>query len=198
MTLTDLPRMFISEREGWRDIQRMHPGVAKMLLAVVGPFSLLPPLMYAYANMAHPGAVFPLLEPAMSGGEAMLVGGIFFLVEIAMVYMMADLIRQIANGMSADPDYAQCFSLAAIAPVPLWLASLMLFIPSLWFNVAMVAVAWFGSAALIRHGVGALLEVDDPDAAHHIANRITFAGVIAWLALMVMLALIVSIILGWR
>jgi len=198
MTLTDLSRMFVSEREGWRDIQRMHPGITMMMLAVVGPLSLLPPLMYAYANMAHPGAVFPLLEPGMTGGEAMLIGGIFFLIEIAMVFMMADMIRQISNAMSCEPSYAQCFAMAAIAPIPLWLTSLMLFVPSLWFNVAMVAIAWFGSAALIRHGVGTLLEVDDAEAAHHIANRVTFAGVIAWLALMVMMALIASIIFGWR
>ncbi|QID16278.1 YIP1 family protein [Nitrogeniibacter mangrovi] len=198
MTLTDLPRMLFSETEGWRDIQRMHPGVTKMLLAVVGPLSLLPPLMYAYANMAHPGAIFPRLEPALSTNEALLVGGIFFLVEVAMVFMMADLIRQFANAKSLQPDYAQCFALAAIAPVPLWLTSVMLFIPSLWFNVIMLAAAWIGTAALIRHGVRSLLEVDDGELAHRIGNRITFAGVIAWLALMIMMALVVSIMLGWR
>jgi predicted DNA repair protein MutK len=112
--------------------------------------------------------------------------------------MMADLIRQIAGARSVDPDYAQCFTMAAIAPVPLWLASLVAFVPSLWFNVGMLAVAWVGSVAMIRHGVGTLLEVADADAAHHIANRVTFAGVVAWLALMIMMALVVSIILGWR
>ncbi len=197
MTLTDLPRMLISESDGWRDIKKMHPSVAKMLLAIV-PLSLLPPLMYAYANMAAPGAVFPRMEPALVMSEAFLIGGIFFIVEIAMVFMMADIIRQIANAASVQPAFEQAFTLAAIAPVPLWLTSLMLFVPSLWFNVAMLALAWVGTAALIRHGVRTLLEVDDGELAHHIANRITFAGVAGWVALMVMMALVSSMILGWR
>ena len=198
MTLIDLPRMFVSESRGWRDIDRLHPGVGKMLLAVVAPLSLLPPLMYAYANMAHPGAVFPLMEPAMSTGEAMVVGGIFFLVEVAMVFMMADVIRQIARWMSVYPDFDEAFALAAIAPIPLWLTSLMLFVPNLWFNAGMLALAWLGSAALIRHGVRTLLHISDTEQAHHIANRVTFSGVAAWIALMVLMSLIVSVVLGWR
>lgn len=198
MTLADLPRMLVSETDGWRDIDRMHPSVNRMLLAVAGPLSLLPPLMYLYANMAHPGAVFPLLLPALGAGEAMLVGGLFFLIELAMVFMMADVIRQIAQGLEARPDYAQCFALAAIAPVPLWLTSVMLFVPSMAFNVLMAAVAWIGTVALIRHGVRTLLHVEDGEAARHIANRVSFAGVAAWIGLMVVMTLIISMVLGWR
>lgn len=198
MSPADLPQMLISESRGWRDIDQMHPSVTRMLLAIAGPLSLLPPLMYFYAGMAHPGAVFPLLSPALGMGEAMIVGALFFLIELAMVFMMADVIRQIATGSGAQPTYAQSFSLAAIAPVPLWLTSLMLFIPSMAFNVLMLALAWLGTAALIRHGVRTLLHVDDSDAAHHISNRVTFAGVAAWIGLMVVMSLIISIVLGWR
>ena len=198
MTLNDLPRMFFSESRGWQDIDRRHPSVRTMLLAVVGPLSLLPPLMYAYASMAHPGAVFPQLEPALTGAEALTVGVVFFAIEVAMVFLMADVIRQIARAMSAQPTYAQSFALAAIAPVPLWLTALVLFVPSLWVNAAMLAVAWVGSAALIRHGVHTLIHVDDTAQAHRIANRVTFAGVAAWVGLVVLMALVLSIILGWR
>ncbi len=198
MTINDLPRMFFSDTRGWDDIDRRHPSVAKMLLAVAAPLSLLPPLMYAYANSAHPGAVFPLMEPALATGEALVVGGIFFLVELAMVFLMADVIRQIARSQSVYPEFGECFALAAIAPVPLWLTSLMLFVPNLWFNAGMLALAWLGSAALIRHGVHSLLHVSDAETAHHISNRVTFTGVAAWIALMVMMALIVSVVLGWR
>ena len=198
MTLTDLPRMLVSEADGWRDVERLHPGVSKMLLAVVMPLSLLPPLMYAYANMAHPGQVFPLLEPPLGLTEAWVVGSVFFVVEVAMVFMMADLIRQITQSMAARPGFAQSFSLAAIAPVPLWLASLALLVPSLWFNLAVGALAWVGTVALIRHGVAPLLHVADHDQAHRVANRITLVGMAAWIGLVMMMALIVSAILGWR
>lgn len=198
MSLADLPHMLISESRGWQDIDRKHPSVIRMLLAVAAPLSLLPPLMYLYASTTAPGAVFPALAPALGMGEALIVGGIFFAVELAMVFMMADVIRQIAQGSDAQPTYAQSFSLAAIAPVPLWLTSLMLFIPSMTFNVLMLAIAWLGTAALIRHGVRTLLHVDDADAAHHISNRITFAGVAAWIGLMVVMSLVLSLVLGWR
>lgn len=198
MTLADLPRMLVSERRGWQDIEQMHPTVGRMLLAVVGPLSLLPPLMYAYGNMMHPGAVFPIMTPALSMGEAMVVGGLFFIAEIAMVFMMADLIRQIARQGSVQAHYAQTFTLAAIAPVPLWLASLALFVPSLWFNILAAGAAWIGTVALIRHGVKPLLQVEDADQAHGMASRITGIGVFAWIVLMMVMALISSVILGWR
>ena len=198
MTLTDLPKMLISETHGWRDIDQMHPSVTRLLLAVAGPLSLLPPLMYFYASTAHPGAIFPMLAPALGMGEAFVVGGVFFLVELAMVFMMADVIRQIARTMETKHTYAQCFSLAAIAPVPLWLTSMMLFIPSMAFNVLMLAIAWIGTAALIRHGVRTLLHVADESAAHRMSNRITFAGVAAWIGLMVVMSLVLSMVLGWR
>ena len=82
--------------------------------------------------------------------------------------------------------------------MPLWLTALVLFVPSLWVNAAMLAVAWVGSAALIRHGVHTLIHVDDTAQAHRIANRVTFAGVAAWVGLVVLMALVLSIILGWR
>jgi Yip1-like protein len=196
MSIASLPKMFVSETEGWTDVVKIHPSVYKLFFALVVPLSVLPPLMYAYAGLGHPGAVFPLTEPPMTGREAALVGGAFFLIELATVAFMAMVIRQIGNAHGLDTPYENAYALAAIAPVPLWLASLALFIPMLWANVAVVAVAWIGSVALIRHGVRPLLGVGDVDEAHAMANRVTMAGVAAWIALMVVLALLMSVFLG--
>lgn len=198
MTPASLPRMLVSESEGWNEINRIHPGVMKMLLAVVVPLSLLPPLMYAYATLFYPGQIFPALEPALSGGETFLVGGAFFVAELLMVFLMADLIRQIAASHDAQSGFENTFALAAIAPVPLWLASLALFVPSLWFSVIAVAAAWVASVALIRHGVRPLLHVADGDKVRDVANSVTMAGVAGWVGLMVLMALIISAIIGWR
>lgn len=198
MTPANLPGMFVSESEGWNEINRIHPGVTKMLLAVVVPLSLLPPLMYAYANMFHPGQIFPAMEPPLSGGEALLVGGGFFIAELVMVFLMADMIRQIAASHRVIAGFENTFALAAVAPAPLWLASLMMFVPSVWLSVIALAVAWVGSVALIRHGVRPLLHVADRDQARDIASGITIAGVVGWIGLMVVMALMVSAIIGWR
>lgn len=196
MTIPSLPKMFVSETEGWNDVLKVHPSVSKIFWSLVVPMSLLPPLMYAYAGLGHPGAVLPQTEPPMSGGAAMLVGGVFFLIELATVAFMAMAIRQIGNAHGLATPYENAYALAAIAPVPLWLSSLALFIPSLWANVAVVAVAWVGSVALIRHGVRPLLGVADGNEAHAMANRVTMVGVAAWITLMVVMALLMSVFLG--
>lgn len=197
MSLNDFPAMLVSESAGWSEIVRRHPAAKRMLFALVMPMSLLPPLLYAYAEMAHPGAVFPLSVPALSGTHLLVTGMVFFAVQLAMVSFMAMLIQRMSMAHDHDPGYENAYALAAIAPVPLWLSSLALFVPSLAFNVAVVALAWFASAALIRHGVRPLLKVDDARKAHYIADMVTMAGVCAWIGLMVVSAAILSILLSW-
>lgn len=197
MSFAQFPAMLVSETEGWSDIDRSHPASRKLLLTLAAPMSLVPPLMYAYAEMAHPGAVFPLSVPAMSGLHLFVTGIVLFAVQLAMVSFMAMTIQRMAMGQDHDPGYESAYALAAIAPVPLWLSSLALFVPSLGFNIAVVAVAWVASAALIRHGVRPLLHVTDAQKAHYIANMVTMAGVAAWIGLMIVSAGVLSILLSW-
>jgi hypothetical protein len=42
-----------------------------------------------------------------------------------------------------------------------------------------------------------LFKLENPDQAHRIGNAITFIGVAAWIGLMVVLALLLSLALGW-
>ncbi len=186
MSFATFPKMLVSETEGWSDVARVHPSVSKLFMTLVVPLSLVPPVLYAFAELAHPGAIFPSMEPALMAREAFWVGGLFFLAELAAVAFMANVIQQIARSHQCDTNYASAYALAAIAPVPLWMASLALAIPSLW------------AALLIRHGVRPLLAVHDPELAHRLANRITFVGVMAWVGMMVVMALLLSVVLGWR
>lgn len=197
MSPASLPKMLLSEREGWSDIARIHPSVIKLFASLVVPLSVIPPLMYAYAEVMHPGAVFPLTRPAPTAGDLFVTGTVFFVVELAMVFFMGMLIQEVAESMDVTVPYEDAYTLAAIAPVPLWLSALALFVPSLWFNVAMVALAWIGSVALIRHGVRPLLHVDDERKAHYIANLVTVGGVGAWISLMVVAAVVLSLFLSW-
>lgn len=198
MTLASLSKMVASESEGWLDIARIHPSVARLFAFYVVPLSLIPPLMYAYAQMVHPGAVFELVEPPLSVGELATVGGVFFLIELANVALMAAYIQQLSGMADARPDYAAAYALAAIAPTPLWLSALALFVPSFWFNALAVLAAWAATVALIRHGVRPLLNVADEGKAHRLANAITAAGVAAWLALLLVFLMLLGMALGWR
>lgn len=198
MSLASLPRMLLSETDGWSDIVRMHPSVQKLLFFFVVPMSLIPAVMYGYAELLYPGRVFPLVEPTLSVREAMVVGGIFFVAEVAMVFLMAVFIQQVAESIDIPVGYESAFTLAAIAPTPLWLSSLALFVPSLWFNVLAVAVAWVGCVALIRHGVRPLIGLQDAAKVRWMSLVVTFIGVAAWGALMIVLTLLLSLLIGLR
>ncbi|MGE5469568.1 MAG: Yip1 family protein [Bacteroidota bacterium] len=196
MSFAQLPAMLISETEGWSDIAHRHPSAQRLLFTLVMPMSLIPPVMYAYAERMHPGAVFPLSVPALTDMQLLVTGFVLFAVQLVMVSLMATLIRNIAVTQDHDPDYQNAYALAAIAPVPLWLSSLALFVPSLGFNVLVVAVAWAISVALIRHGVRPLLQVADTRKTHTIADLVILTGVAAWIGLMILAAALLSLLIG--
>ena len=195
MSFAHLPKMLASETERWSDIAQSHPAAKRLLFYLVAPMSLIPPLMYAYTELVNPGRVFPLSVPAMSGFQLWVSGVVLFAVQLAMVSFMAMLIQRMAIAQEHDPGYEAAYSLAAIAPVPLWLSSLALFVPSLSFNVMVVAAAWVATVALIRHGVRPLLKVEDIRKSRYIANMVTLAGVAAWVGLMIISAAILSMLL---
>ena len=74
-------------------------------------------------------------------------------------------------------------TLAAIAPIPLWLSSLALFVPSLLINMVIGILALFGSTGLIYHGVYALFHMRENLQALQMATVIAGAGLFAWLVL---------------
>ncbi len=195
MSFAQLPKMLTSETQGWSDIAERHPAANRLLFCLVMPMSLIPPLMYAYSELANPGQVFPLSVPALSGFQLWISCFVLFAVQVAMVSFVAMLIQRMATAQDHDPGYEAAYSLAAIAPVPLWLSSLALFVPSLSFNVMVVAAAWVASVALIRHGVRPLLKVTDVQKSRYIANMVTLAGVAAWFGLMIVSAAILSMLL---
>ena len=198
MTLTHMTRMFLSETEGWGDLIKVHPLPRQLLWSFVVPMSLIPPVMYAYAELVQPGKVFPALVPHLAGGEVFLVGGLFIFAELVMVWLMTGFIHQRMESLVGNPSYEGAFTLASVAPTPLWLAALALFIPSLWVNMVVVAAAWVGFAMLIRHGISPLLGISDESQVRRMANTLTFAGVMAWVSLIVVLELLISFVVGWR
>lgn len=198
MTLVNLPKMLVSESVGWPELSRIHPTVSRMFAFLVVPMSLIPPLMYAYAQIATPGAVFPLVEPPLERAELAVVGFVFFAIELANVALMASYIQQLGGVADVHPDYPTAYTLAAIAPTPLWLSALGLFVPNPWFNVLLVIAAWACSVALIRNGVRPLFAIADEHKALRLANAITAAGVAVWAGMLLLFMMLLGMLLGWR
>jgi hypothetical protein len=197
MLMNHIPEMLVSEKAGWEEIDRSHYSSRWFFRSLVMPMSLLPPVLYAYAELVHPGEVFPLSVPAMSAMQLLVSGIVFYGLQLAMVGYMAMLIQRMAKAKDHDPGYDGAYSLAAIAPVPLWLSSLSLLGANMGFAMLCVVLAWMTSVALIRHGVRPLLHIKDEKTAHYIANMVTMAGMVAWVSLLVVAAIILSILLSW-
>ncbi len=198
MNTHNLPKMLYSYSEGWQDVIQVHPSVSKMFASYVVPMSLIPSVMFLYSMLVTPGSVFPALVPEISFLEALAVAGTFFFVQLAMVALMASVIQQMGDVVDVKPGFEDAYMLAAIAPTPLWLSSLALFVPVMWFNALIGAVAWVASAALIFHGVEPLFKLENHSKSRLMASFILMAGVIAWAALLVVLTLLLSLAIGLR
>jgi hypothetical protein len=198
MNPMNLPKMFYSYGDGWLDLVRIHPTVAKLFTTYVMPMSLIPPAMFIYANLVAPGGVFPAQVPAFTGGEILAVAVAFYLAELGMVLLMGSLIQQIGDVVDIKPGYPESFMLAAVAPTPLWLCALALFVPSMAFNGVVLGIAWVASAALIYHGVDPIFRLEGHSKSRLMASVILMAGVLAWFALLAVLALGMSMVIGLR
>ena len=57
MNILQMPRMIFSFSDGWDDLIRIHPSIARLFALLVLPLSLLPPAMIYYAGGRY-GDVF--------------------------------------------------------------------------------------------------------------------------------------------
>lgn len=180
MNLMQTPKMIFSFHGGWDDLIRIHPSIARLFALVVLPLSLLPPAMIYYAGGSYGDA----FVPGVSTGQWHAAAGIFFFAELLTVPLMAWLIHVVARINNVPADYHECFTLAALAPVPLWISALALFVPSLFASVVVGGLALTCSFGLIYHGVSALFRMREDIRALQMATVISGAGLLAWLLLM--------------
>ena len=180
MNVLQIPRMIFSFSDGWDDLIRIHPSIARLFALVVLPLSLLPPAMIYYAGGGY-GDVF---VPGITPEQWHRVAGIFFLAEVLTVPVMAWLIHLVSRINNTATDYHACFTLAAIAPVPMWLSSLTLFVPNLFVGVVIGGLGLLCSVALIYRVVYALFSMKEDIKAQQMATVIAGAGLFMWLILM--------------
>ncbi len=180
MNPLQMPSMILSFHKGWDELIKHHPSVYRVFVLVVLPMSLLPPAMIYWAGGNY-GDVF---IAGVSPEQWHTAAGIFFLAELLTVPLMAWLMHLASRANKVAADFRECFILAAIAPIPLWLSSLVLFVPNLVVGVLIGGLALLCSLGLTYRGVYALLHMHEDVRALQMATVVTGAGLLAWLLLM--------------
>ncbi len=167
-------------RSGWFLLERIHPSLGRMLFGIVLPLSLLPPLMLYYAGVYHGDA----FAPGLADRNWTAIALVFFAGELATIAAMGAVIRWIARLNGFEASHTNSYLLAFAAPIPLWLSSLALFVPNLFFAGSVGILALVLSCFIIYHGVAMLLRVKEDIVAGSIAYGIIACGMMAWALLL--------------
>lgn len=181
MDLNTLARLPLTADEGWPELARRRPELHRLFFRVMLPLSLLPPLMLYYAGTHYPEA-FLRTAQQKNWSEVAIV---FFLAEWATLLGMGWLIREVASTYALSIDYHDAFMLAGIAPVPMWLSSLGLLIPSFWTNAVLATLGLALACALMYQGLKALGRRREEIVAASIVHIVIGAGLMAWALLLV-------------
>ena len=174
-------KLFFTPTKGWEDLMARQPSMHRLYMLHVIPFSLIPPLMIFIAGNKHSELFFELLP----GNKLIIVAIAFFIVQLAIVPVMASILRQLAEIAEAHPSYKDAFTLAAVAPTPLWMASLFLVVPNILVNIAITSLAMMAAAGFIYYGIPTVFKIKEQGHALLLFGAILMAGVTAWGVLMV-------------
>ena len=180
MSPSQVLKMFLSFHEGWDELIRIHPSISRMFVLLVLPLSILPAAMIYYAG----GNYGDIFSAGISPRQWHIAAGIFFLAELLTVPAMAWVMHLACRANDVTADYHQCFTLAAIAPIPMWLSSLVLLVPNLLVCVLVGALGLLASLAITYRGMYALFHMHEDLRAMQMATVVTGAGLLAWLVLM--------------
>ncbi len=193
MLARSLPRMLVSDQEGWTDLFRSPPSVPRILLTRVLPCAALPPLLCMYSVHTYPGAVLPAIAPASQPLAMVLLGLAAIGLQLAVVALMAGQIRLLANAPAQAFDAGigerEALAFAAIVPLPLWISSVALLVPSRGVLVLCIAIGWLGSAALIEHGIVRLFRPTSTAHARALKRALLARGVFGWVMIVAALVL---------
>lgn len=181
MTISRLFHLPFSGNGVWQELKQRNFSIPFLAWVVVVPMSFLPPVMLYYAG-THYGDAF---LAGFADKEWRFITTILFLAELLTFFVMGWLIRAVLDGYRMEISYQDSYLLATIAPIPLWLSSLALLVPSLAVSVVAVAVGMFLSCALIYQGVRSLCQRTDNDVVVMSATyTVMAASLLAWGLLM--------------
>lgn len=176
--------LFFKPVKGWQTLADSNPSIHQLYLLHVIPFSLIPPLMIYFTGKQHGDALFDLIH-LIPTDKLLIVAFSFFLVQLVVVPAMASIVRQLSEVAEIHPTYKQAFTLASVAPTPLWMAPIFLFIPDIFVNIAITTLAMMASAGFIYYGIPVVFNIREKGHALLLFGAILMAGVITWGFLMV-------------
>ncbi|QNI02935.1 DUF1282 family protein [Halomonas sp. SH5A2] len=171
-------KMPFSHEVGWQDLKVRAPSIPTLAWCLVLPMSLLPPVMVYFAG-THYGDNFMM---GFADREWRFITTVLFLAELLTFFIMGWIIHAVVNGTEQlSISYQDAYLLAALAPLPLWLSALALWVPNLIFNALVVLAALGISCSLIYHGLQALCTRQNLDVATISATyTIMSAGILGW------------------
>jgi hypothetical protein len=173
--------MFRSPAAGWQELLDTKPSIPKLFIFHVVPFASIPPLMIFFAVKSS--NTF-LLVDMLSPQKLALVGLIFFMIQLMAVPLMALVIKQLGEIANVQPTYQSAFTLAALAPTPLWLSAFVLLVPNFLVLVTLGSLALMASSGFIYYGLPLVFGIKDKDNAVMYFGGIMIAGTIALAFLM--------------
>ena len=180
--MAQLHSMHMPQFSGWDTLTRSHISVLKMCLFYAVPLSVVPPAMIYYAGIMYGGDLLPSLTTL----QLVAIGGLFFAAELVMTFLVAYIIQQLGSVIDINPKYEDAYKLAIVVPTPLWLSPLFLFIPSFVVNITVGAAALMLSGILIYYSVPAIFKIEEEGHAILLAGSILAAGMVAWVAMMLL------------
>jgi len=184
MSPSTLFQLFFSPTKGWQQLLQGNPSIHRLYMLHVIPFALIPPLMIYFSGKNHGDALFNLIH-IIPESRLAIVAIAFFLVQLVVVPVMASIVRQLSEVAEIHPTYRQGFILAAVAPTPLWMAPVFLFVPDILVNIGITCLAMMASAGFIYFGIPVVFGIEEKGHALLLFGAVLMAGVIAWGFLMV-------------
>lgn len=181
MNPVTLFKLFFTPTAGWEALIASKPTMHRLFLLHVLPFSLIPPVMIYIVGQSHTILFFDLLP----GSKLLLVSVILFFIQLVVVPVMASILRQLAEIADSHPTYREAFILAAVAPTPLWMAPVFLFVPDIIVNMGITSLAMMASAGFIYYGIPTVFKVKEQGHVYLLFGAILMAGATAWGFLMV-------------
>ena len=181
MNLSTMFKLFWTPTNGWRELLASSPSIPRLFLLHVVPLSCIPTLMILYAGKSQDAF---LLVDILSTTKMMYVGTVFFLVQLIAVPIMALIIRHLGEVADINPTYQSAFTLAAVAPTPIWLSSVSLLAPNFLVLVFVGTLALMASGGLIFYGLPEVFDIKNKENAIMYFGGIVVAGMIALVFLM--------------
>ncbi|MGP9633502.1 YIP1 family protein [Halomonas sp. AOP43-A1-21] len=146
-------KLTFSHRAGWKELQASSPSIPLLAWLVVLPLAFLPPVMLYYAGTHYDDAFMV----GFADREWRFITTVIFLAELVSFFAIGWVIHAVVNGTEAlSISYQDAYLLSALAPLPLFISSLVLLIPNLLVNVIVILSALGISCGLIYHGLQAL------------------------------------------